>query len=185
MKATSLHQPWASLVAYGFKTIETRDRRPPQAIIGQTIAIHAAKRPIDWDLVNNCGNLAFTETVTRMRLDDFHFPYGAVLATARLSLAMVVLDHKTDGEYVICSKGLPDSSDTLEIPTDPYGNFAPGRWLWFLEDIKSLAEPVPARRWPSNFWELGDLTCLAPQVPATAHLPDKGKDRPQGNRHDQ
>ena len=160
MKATTLYQPWASLVACGVKTIETRDRCPPQAVKGQTIAIHAAKRPIDWDFVNNCGDPEFTDMVTRMWSDGFCFPYGAVLATALLARAMVVLDRETDGDSIICSSKLSSSLITQEIPIDPYGNFAPGRWLWFLEDIKPLAEPVPARGWPSNFWELGDITSV-------------------------
>ena len=43
MPAISLHQPWASLIAYGVKTIETRSWRPPTKFIGQRIAIHGAK----------------------------------------------------------------------------------------------------------------------------------------------
>ena len=46
MKAISLHQPWASLIAVGIKTIETRSWAPPKALIGQRIAIHAAKKTI-------------------------------------------------------------------------------------------------------------------------------------------
>ena len=44
MKAITLHQPWASLIAEGIKTIETRSWAPSREIIGQRIAIHAAKR---------------------------------------------------------------------------------------------------------------------------------------------
>lgn len=43
MKALTIRQPWASLIALGVKTIETRSWRAPQALIGQTIAIHAGK----------------------------------------------------------------------------------------------------------------------------------------------
>lgn len=44
MKALSLHQPWASLIAEGVKTIETRSWRAPQSMVGQRFAVHAAKR---------------------------------------------------------------------------------------------------------------------------------------------
>ena len=44
MKAISLWQPWASLVADGVKSIETRTHDKYKWIIGQRIAIHAAKR---------------------------------------------------------------------------------------------------------------------------------------------
>ena len=41
MKAITLHQPWASLVAVGAKTVETRSWKPP--CIGERIAIQAGK----------------------------------------------------------------------------------------------------------------------------------------------
>lgn len=44
MKAVSLWQPWASLIACGAKTIETRSWPAPRTVVGQRIAIHAAKR---------------------------------------------------------------------------------------------------------------------------------------------
>lgn len=44
MKAISLWQPWASLIACGAKIYETRDWAPPRNLIGQPIAIHAAKK---------------------------------------------------------------------------------------------------------------------------------------------
>ena len=46
VKAMSLHQPWASLIAAGVKNVETRSRPPPQSLIGQRIAIHAAKKVV-------------------------------------------------------------------------------------------------------------------------------------------
>lgn len=49
MRALSLHQPWASRIALGSKTIETRDWPwLPKKLIGQRLAIHAAKFP-HWD----------------------------------------------------------------------------------------------------------------------------------------
>ena len=44
MRAISLHQPWASLIAEGHKDVETRSWAPPGRLVGQRIAIHAAKR---------------------------------------------------------------------------------------------------------------------------------------------
>ena len=44
MKAITLWQPWASMVAMGLKQNETRSWAPPKALIGERIAIHAAKR---------------------------------------------------------------------------------------------------------------------------------------------
>ena len=41
MKALTLHQPWASLIAGGRKTIETRPWAPPCGLVGERFAIHA------------------------------------------------------------------------------------------------------------------------------------------------
>lgn len=42
--AITVYQPWASLIAYGFKEFETRHWQPPQKYIGELIAIHAGKQ---------------------------------------------------------------------------------------------------------------------------------------------
>jgi len=47
MYAITLWQPWATAMAAGFKTIETRPWPAPKNLIGQRIAIHAAKR-LNW-----------------------------------------------------------------------------------------------------------------------------------------
>ena len=88
IKALSLHQPWASLVQLGIKTIETRSwstkcRGP--------LAIHATKRNakfVDmkrlvgdqlpaWDAWYNAGLVSDDGETDRM-------PYGAVVATCEL-----------------------------------------------------------------------------------------------------
>jgi len=44
MKAISLYQPWASWIAAGMKTVETRGHDRFRSLVGQRIAIHAAQR---------------------------------------------------------------------------------------------------------------------------------------------
>lgn len=47
VKGITILQPWASLVAEGIKVIETRSRQHPwRSAIGETIAIHAAVKPL-------------------------------------------------------------------------------------------------------------------------------------------
>ena len=43
MKALTVRQPWASLIALGVKTIETRSWRAPKALIGERIAMVDAR----------------------------------------------------------------------------------------------------------------------------------------------
>ena len=43
MKTITVHQPWASLIAFGLKTIETRGDDRFRGLVGRTIAIHASQ----------------------------------------------------------------------------------------------------------------------------------------------
>ena len=63
-------------------------------------------------------------------------PTGAVIATAVLDSASQVNTHH-------------------DLPADPrerlFGEYSTGRWMWLLTDVRELAQPVPARGYPS-FW---------------------------------
>ena len=43
MQAITGYQPYMTLIAEGIKTVETRSWRPPYALLGNRIAIHAGK----------------------------------------------------------------------------------------------------------------------------------------------
>jgi hypothetical protein len=133
MKTLSLHQPWASLVAAGEKKIETRSwdtkYRGP-------IAIHASKSMPEYarDFCYEPGvhtmlvRAGFGQTGFRGS-DVGGLPLGAVVATAQLVGVSPVeaLDLSRLGKERIL------------------GNFAAGRFAWFLEDIMSVRPPRPAR----------------------------------------
>ena len=152
MKAISLHQPWASLIAVGVKTVETRTWKPPVGLVGQRIAIHASKGHGD--------GMAFTpeEWTAVMELCGDRWPNpmprGCVVATARLADVgqvrqttprTIIMDNK---EYVECwfNHGWEG------VEADPYGDFSVGRWLWFLEDVEPVTPPVPEKG-RQGFWE--------------------------------
>ncbi|RWN20383.1 MAG: hypothetical protein EOR94_13310 [Mesorhizobium sp.] len=46
MKALTVWQPWASLIAIGAKPYEFRGWKPPKSLIGKQLAIHAGARPV-------------------------------------------------------------------------------------------------------------------------------------------
>lgn len=69
MRAMTVKQPWASLIASGEKRIENRSWRPPAALIGERIAIHAGA---GWDKSG--------EKHTTARRGDL--PQSRVVATA-------------------------------------------------------------------------------------------------------
>jgi hypothetical protein len=44
MKALTVWQPWAALIVTGVKDVENRNWRPPFALLGNRLAIHAGQR---------------------------------------------------------------------------------------------------------------------------------------------
>lgn len=124
MKAITLTQPWATLVAIGAKKIETRswatDYRGP-------LAIHAAKGFPGW-----AKDLVWTEPFysslpeTKAPLD---LPLGCIVAVCRL---------------VDCRK-IRDKADEPPYPEVCFGDYTPGRYAWILEDVRPVNPPIPAR----------------------------------------
>jgi len=143
MKALTLWQPWATLVAIGAKKIETRSWNTSYR---GPLAIHAAKRVNKEDL-QLCFQEPFFECLTRAgyRLIAHHLfkgdvlPHGAVIATCELR--SVIRITKTN-------------ASNLRDPELSFGDFTPGRYAWFLDNIKKLEEPFPARGY-QGLWEFG------------------------------
>lgn len=132
MKAISLTQPWATLVASGAKRIETRSWKTPHR--GQ-IAIHASKGFPGWArlfaISDACiGTLRAAGYFTGDGWAVTDLPTGVVVATANLvdviAVEAVRWESYAPGEY-------------------RFGDYTPGRFAWLLEDVRPLADPAPAR----------------------------------------
>ncbi len=126
MKALTLTQPWASLVAIGAKRIETRSwstsYRGP-------LAIHAAKGfPRDAQELSRCIRLSV------LFGPHYEYPRGAVIATCRLVACVRTEELLSRPAYAA------DMTEQEEM----FGNYDPGRWGWMLADIKGVA-PEPAK----------------------------------------
>lgn len=123
MKALSLWQPWASLVAVGAKRIETRHWHPPAGLIGERIAIHAAKRkPRAMTDRMHCalgGSLAMPTPA---------LPLGAIVCTVRLARVEPITAE-------LC-RALSNAELT-------FGNYIAGRYAWHLTDVHRLETPIP------------------------------------------
>ena len=127
MKAITLTQPWATLVAIGAKRIETRSWR---TLYRGHLAIHAAKgfpelareRFFNWE---------FREVLEAHCIHSFHeLPLGVVVATCTL---------------VDCVRITPDNMPPPGGPEFYFGDYTPGRWAWMLNSVKSLPYPIPLR----------------------------------------
>ena len=118
MKAITLHQPWASLISIGVKTIETRPYAPKHRGL---LAIHASKKPTQVD------DLYYRSVLQAAELDYRRLPLGAVLATCNLVSCEII-----------------SSSNTPCYPEYAFGYFKPGWYAWQFEDIRAFSNPISA-----------------------------------------
>ena len=139
IKVITLYQPWASLVAIGVKRIETRSwatsfRGP--------LAIHAAKT-FPKSARDLCGDDQFTFELVKggyMRPDEL--PRGAVIATCRLVGCKMIISMPT------VAFNRPDVryyTEGMSEQEKAFGDYTPGRYVWILEDVKILPEPIPEK----------------------------------------
>lgn len=136
MKTISLTQPWATLIAIGAKTIETRSwtttYRGP-------LAIHAAK-----SFPACAKNAALAPDFTSHLWPGIWYwhippmidalPRGMVIATCEL-VACVRTDDIYDSKWA-----------ELCTPQElAFGDYTYGRYAWILRDVQPLAQPILAR----------------------------------------
>ncbi len=145
MKALTLTQPWATLIAIGAKRIETRSwstkYRGP-------LAIHAAKGFPKW-----AKEFAHEPPVSVLFGMRHEYPRGCVIATCRL-VDVLSTDkiHYRTGEASWRSP-----YRFLSVQEQRFGDYSAGRFAWILEDVQPLPEPIPAKgslglwEWENSF----------------------------------
>lgn len=130
MKALSLWQPWASLVAVGAKQAETRHWPAPAWLIGERMAIHAAKKPMPQWLTREP---IFAEALIDHYESPKDLPFGALVATAVLERCELMTYRLVED---ICSTRPSEHA---------FGHWARGRFAWWLRDVQLLDDPIPYR----------------------------------------
>lgn len=169
LRCITVYQPWASLIAAGVKTIETRSW--PTNVRGRIgiASDETFEHTEDAWLTLGCAGLVDEPGVWPT------LPTGAIVATAELvDCAPIVRFNderwaelaKTHAprwvEHVVDQDPLPPGARGLFIAdnewgdynarlsgrtiTDqlPYGDFTCGRWAWLLADVKPTTERCPA-----------------------------------------
>jgi hypothetical protein len=153
MKAITLYQPFAALIAIGAKRIETRswntNYRGP-------LAIHVSKRVppeyrsycnwmhepfatalkgVLWDKHEATMNFWGQET-PGIQYQEFkeNLRLGCVIATCELVDCIQV------PQIGFRRNGLPPPEPELS-----FGDYTPGRYAWILVNVKPLETPIPAK----------------------------------------
>ena len=134
MKAITIRQPWAQLIALEEKKIETRSwmtrYRGP-------VAIHAGLMKAQPDVLTRDGRRLADELIKDIPKP---LPHGAILAVANL-VDVVPLSK----EYV----------EQLTLQERTFGDYRPGRFAWVLDDIRPLSRPIEWRG-QQGLWTIYD-----------------------------
>lgn len=132
MKALTLIQPWATLVAIGAKKIETRSWKTNYR---GPLAIHAAKG-FPYFAKQACWAVEFFQPLNNAGFNIFNLdtgatdlPLGKVLATCEL----------VDVVQIIQGVKIPLGGEWH------FGDYSVGRYMWFLANVEALPAPISAK----------------------------------------
>lgn len=155
MKAISLWQPWASAIALDLKHFETRGWRPPEKLVGQLLAIHAAKRKDEtgvWRWMQHNLNIQpgqtpedFDPAALDQVADSFHaLPFGAIVCIVRVE-AVFQVSHR------------PSVLKHIGENEEKWGDYGEGRYYWQLKLIYKLDQAIPCVGRQGIFdWQIPD-----------------------------
>lgn len=144
MKALTTWQPWASLLACGWKRFETR---PWATSYRGPIAIHAAKKDI-FDVLRMLPVPLAVEMKKLIGMDWKDLPTGAVVATAKL-IGCHEIDRIREMRCAPQETGCwdcnrPGTWIDVSDREASFGDWSPGRYAWEFSDMKIIA-PVKAQ----------------------------------------
>lgn len=123
MKAISIRQPWASLIAHGIKDIENRTWRCPKKYIGQRVLIHASANDGFGRIVNE--EAIFKLYIQKLGIECKKLPHGAIIGS------VIIADCVQNHPSVWAEKGC---------------------WNWVLKDAVLVDEPIENVKGKLGFW---------------------------------
>ncbi len=140
MKAITLTQPFATLVAIGAKRMETRSWHPPDRFVGERIAIHAGK---------GLGPVGGMRGLRRLiGREPFHCTLAQGLGVGEMRPIIDIIDALPRGAIVATAMLGPPlhtasiNLDYLSAQEDAFGDFTGGRFAWPLRDVLALPKPL-------------------------------------------
>lgn len=137
MKAITIIQPWATLIALGEKRFETRGW--PTKHRGE-LAIHAGKQ-VDREA---CEKPEIKSALSRHGLTADNLPTGALIAIAELKDCFRIRCDLLGGVIALESDTRKTHFNTLDKEY-AFGWYGSGRYAWELRDVKQLPKPIQAK----------------------------------------
>jgi|GEM_PF-875062 ASCH domain. len=137
MKAITIWQPWATLLALGEKEYETRSRRTNHR---GKIAIHAGLQ-IDRAA---CEREPIKSTLAKHGYTVDNLPTGAVVGIADLVECWAVGEVYNSGVTALFN-GVDGSMRDVNSTEWEFGDYSIGRYAYQMKDVKRLEKPLPAK----------------------------------------
>lgn len=175
MRAITIHQPWASLLAHKVKRYETRSWACPSDYLTgpgellKRVAIHASlTQEALWDN-GRYAEMGYSGTWREMFLDhSISLDMSTVEGTLGGILGVTAIDRCYHIVSVEPSEYDPDTcsfygrfkdedgylhTQLINISTLEYdlGDWTPGRYAWRMADVRLLPQPIPCRG-GDKFW---------------------------------
>lgn len=166
MHAVVVRQPWASLIAHGIKTIETRGFAPKSTVRpGDRLAIVAGKTKVglfDSPAATD-GWRPLMDGIGSVDARYAPLPLGVVVAVVTYDEALPVIDEDEDNTSGGAFLNVDGNDETLcewrqvdywsgefDVQRNfsdqlPLGDFTPGRYGWMLSNPQRLPIPVRCR----------------------------------------
>lgn len=141
MKAITILQPWASLVATGKKRCETRSWETDYR--GELL-IHAGAKPYSQvEKTIPIGSRSRIQIAMRIRMEydwEEMVPTGVIVGMVNLVNCVQI------------TKEIRDLIREQEPAEYDFGDFTPGRYAWVMTDPIWFKEPIPAKG-KQRLWE--------------------------------
>lgn len=159
MKAITLIQPYATLIALGYKTNETRSWSTSHRGL---LAIHAGLGQPAWAREAAERDPVIAAILQRHGLSFATLPRGRVLAVADVAGMLRIVEAGAGIGPARCD---PATITSEELAS---GDYTPNRWAWRLRNVQVLQEPTACSGSQSIWLVPADI---ALRIESTAKMP--------------
>ncbi len=149
--AITLWQPWATWIAWRWKTIETRTHSRFRDLVGRRIAIHAGKT-FDEHAVSEAEQYLTRERAVRARASwaVHEYPHGAIVCTVRVAAARWLTEADSPAALCRCRHHDRFGIFLADVrPVDPPVLWRGAQRVWFLPASALPASALPDVAVPS------------------------------------
>lgn len=149
MKALTLFQPWATLIAIGAKKIETRSwstkYRGPLAIHAGIEKKYVSLRSKDYICAKEPFYSVLMEYYRSKDLEQQLYRPMLHLRGAIIAICELVACVRTDKRPW-----------ALSDQEKAFGDYTPGRFMWILDKVQKLEKPIPVKG-AMGLWNIQDF----------------------------